>query len=834
MSAVPQQQQPSLIRQSYEAYLRAGFALVPILSGKGPTSAGWNKRENCWTTPEQIDDRVGVGLAHAYSAPVTAAFDIDNIEMCRELLAERGHSLDELFSAADSVTIDSGNPGHAKLLYTIPFPLPSKRVIREINGQKLTIFELRCATNNGATTQDVLPSLAVHPKTFQHYRWGGNGHYSKLPALPACLSDWWGELLKLDEERNIRVDAASTPASLAEVRSALFSIDPNCPRPTWIELAMAVNALSPDDDGYQLWDEWSQGSTDKYPGPAETRKQWNSLKPIPTGITVATLFHHAFHAGWKRPIPDVSELFGPVQPASSPEEVVEKLSPTGGIPTVDLSLWPLILVPPATEIAREVGCDPVVPLIAGLVAVSGAVDKRSALQITPTWRVPPTFWAMTLGEPADKKTPGSKPMFSPLRHIEAEDKERYQAELLLWQGKEARHAAQMKAYREWQADPASAIPNSVPPTVEDLPPQPVPLRLLLTDATTQKVVAMSEHRARGFLLYLDEMNRWFSKLSDPRTTDDRGCWIQGYETGPYSMDRMGAGTIMVENMAVSLYGNCQPAVFRKNVESTSSDGILQRFMPIVLNPERNAMWEEAVPSFMSSAHDYEQLLRRTFALQPFDYMMAPDAVAVFRSFCEWALKFREAERIVNSSSSYQTALGKVEGNCARLLLLFHIINEPYSMFISAETVIQATTLFRTFFIPSLRYTFLEVGQQADPLARNVFNTITQWASAKPTITLADLRRSAKNTTEAENRPAWQLDQSLRVIMDDLGSMGYVSMHQDHPRFPVWAINPAVAELFADYRQKIIKAKQDILESVRECAIQRHGVPPKRQSPIIGS
>ena len=250
--------------------------------------------------------------------------------------------------------------------------------------------------------------------------------------------------------------------------------------------------------------------------------------------------------------------FESILPPNNLGEVVKSITMTSPVPECDMTLWPAVLSRRALEVGAEVGCDPVVPLIAGLAAVSAVADKRMRLSINPTWHVPPNIWLMTIGEPADKKTPGSKPMFAPLRKLESEDQNRFQAEMLKWKGIEARHAGDMKAFREWQQSPDSHLPNAIPPAVTPLPPMPADLRLTISDATSQKVVTMAEQRPRGFLLYLDEMNRWLTKLSDARNTDDRGSWIQGYETGPYTMDRVGAGTIKVENLALSFYGNCQP------------------------------------------------------------------------------------------------------------------------------------------------------------------------------------------------------------------------------------------------------------------------------------
>lgn len=814
-------QSTSLIRQSYEAYLRAGFALVPITSGKGPTHVGWSQRDQCWTSPEQIVDTAGVGIAHAYCSPVTCAFDIDDLERCRQLLAERGGNLDELFAAADSVTIDSGNPNHAKLLYTLPLPMVSKRITEVRDGVRTVIAELRCMSAGNTTMQDVLPSLAIHPKTGQHYRWGGNGHFSKLPMLPGLLLTWWAELLEGDTRHSLRMGEGVTPASMEEVRSALHAISPDSDRRTWIEIGMALEHVGEQSGdaqaAFDLWNEWSSGSP-KYKA-EEMVSQWKSFRPRKDGISVATLFHYARLAGWHRPAPDVSQLFQPV-PERTRVEVDMVMSPKAWLPEHDIELWPEPLLSRAKEVAAEVGCDVTVPLMAGLSAVAGVVDKRISLRINPTWRVPPLLWLMTIGEPADKKTPGSKPMFAPLRTIEQEQRPSYEAEMLVWLGKEARYAAEAKAYREWSQ--SEHPPNETPPTVTPLPPEPVALRLLVTDSTSQKLVGMSQHRPRGFLGYMDEMANWLRRISDPRSTDDRGCWIQSYESGPYTMDRVGAGTISTDNLAMPIYGNCQPEVFREHGGKAASDGLLQRFLPVVLNSQKNAMWQEAVPEFMSSAGEYELLIRRLFALPVFEYVMDPEAFEDFRTFSQWALEFRGLERTQHESGTYQTALGKLEGNCARLILLFHLIVDGNCPIVSRTTVRRAVRLMHRFFVPMLRHVYMEVAEQRDKTGFLLFNNVLQMAGEKATVSLGELRRTMRYDSANGAMRLQDTNMHIRTLMEELTVMGYVSMHQDSPRNPIWAINPALAEMFKPDREKIIQRKQAAIDKIKTDIFARGG------------
>ena len=152
MSALPSvQQHPA----SVDAYIRHGFSLVPIPQGtKGPRTAGWNIKANAIKSQADLPQGWGIGLAHAYSG--TMAFDIDEWDTTAMVLGLQGINLQELYDANDAVIVDSGRAGHGKLLYKMPLgmALPSKKII--ING--ITAYELRCATANGLTVQDVFPA----------------------------------------------------------------------------------------------------------------------------------------------------------------------------------------------------------------------------------------------------------------------------------------------------------------------------------------------------------------------------------------------------------------------------------------------------------------------------------------------------------------------------------------------------------------------------------------------------------------------------------------------------------------------------------------------------
>ena len=59
-------------------------------------------------------------------------------------------------------------------------------------------------------------------------------------------------------------------------------------------------------------------------------------------------------------------------------------------------------------------------------------------------------------------------------------------------------------------------------------------------------------------------------------------------------------------------------------------------------------------------------------------------------------------------------------------------------------------------------------------------------------------------------------------MEDLIVDGWVAYSQDHPRNPVFAVNPELAVKYKDHRTKVIKAKQEIVWTMERDMSERHG------------
>jgi putative DNA primase/helicase len=303
------------------SYINTGFALVPIPNGsKGPRTSKWNYPENTITNENAISKITGnVGLAHAYSTPApTCTLDIDDLNESRIWLLENNIELISLLEAQDAVCIDSGRTNRAKLLYRLEVGEPAIPSVKySIREQKQALFELRCGTKDGKTVQDVLPP-SIHPETGKPYQWGGQGHYTQIPKLPAALRALWETLLASNHHGNrnqipenhglisntrIGIDKVTqsligepeTPRAIAIVKEMLSFINADCDYETYRNIIWAV-ADTGWECSYGLLKDWSLTAEHRFEED-ELQKIFNGFK-YTGGIHYGTLVHHAKAGGW--------------------------------------------------------------------------------------------------------------------------------------------------------------------------------------------------------------------------------------------------------------------------------------------------------------------------------------------------------------------------------------------------------------------------------------------------------------------------------------------------------------------------------------------------------
>ena len=763
---------------------------------KSPVTPDWMLRENRIVSLEGIPPKTNFGLMHAYSG--TCAIDIDDIEKATKLLAEAKIDLEKILNS-DAVQIVSGRKNKAKLLYTTPLGLayPS----RKFKEKNKDVLDFRCGTANDTTVQDVLPP-SVHPLTLYPYTWKGD--YTKLTQIPDELFHFW------QKDNDVRIDPKTTTIdpSWANIESALEWVSPDCSRMDWIKIGMALHGEGERQGdiarGFSVWNAWSFRSTEKYPGERAIKVQWASFcTDRHVRVAIGTVFWHAGNNGWYPPQPDTAMLYEEVKTEfTAKPKIRTDLRPVP--PDLNLKPFPTVLRQRCEEVASSVGCDPIIPLFAGLSAVCAVVDARIRLRICDGWEVPPILWLMTIGIPGNKKTHGSKPMLESLKDLEMKDVIRFKADLLRWEGDEARYAKSKKAFLDYMGSADAIIADyGAAPEVFDLGAQPVPLRFTVSDITSQKLVRFCAERPRGVLCYLDEMHKWTRKLSDKNSGEDRSAWVVSYEGSRYEMDRVGAGSIVADNLSVAIYGNIQPTVFREVQTTLASDGLLQRFIPAVLRDEHVGIGKP-LPEWMQNTEEWANVLRVIFTLAPTTYSFSADAYGLFRKFQVWYDKKRKDEVLLNADITYLGAFSKIEGVCGRLCLMFHLIENPTNNVIDEDTVARVITFIKKFIIPSLRYTFGEAAG-VDSFDAWLCDWLIQHADI-PRVSVADIRRGARR--RLEKFTLWESARIIFAAMYPLEKANWVKqLPGEREERTQWVLNPDLKSVFARQREEVLSAKK---------------------------
>ena len=286
-------------------YLRSGLALVPVPVGKkGPVTEGWNLRENVVTSCRDLEKLAGknVGLAHAHCSPTaTCAIDIDDYKWAKAWFDRYRIGLKSLLFSPDAVVIWSGRKNRIKLVYRLPStsgPLLTKQ-LQSDDGK--TMLELRCASQNGSSMQDLLPP-SLHPSG-KKYVWLGEGDPVQIPTIPETLLAVWQEMISSDSRTLTRSGQASlyargeTPREVARVERMLARISADCDYVIWRDIVWGL--LSTDwSVASELARHWSKTSEDRFDENVFSKLIGSYDPSHVRRPTVGTVVHYARRGGW--------------------------------------------------------------------------------------------------------------------------------------------------------------------------------------------------------------------------------------------------------------------------------------------------------------------------------------------------------------------------------------------------------------------------------------------------------------------------------------------------------------------------------------------------------
>jgi hypothetical protein len=568
-------------------YVEHGYALVPIPKGeKGPKIKGWNNQENVITDPKKATLIFGnVGLAHLYCSPyITAALDIDDLSLASTFLSKHGIDLQALLNAQDAVQISSGRINRAKLLYRLPFDSKSMET-KQISDpvSKDMVLELRCASSNGKTVQDLLPP-SIHPETGIEYKWAGKGDWRDIPFIPEVLLTLWEDLLKGTSSQSNSVSSPVIPQQqvttqtlsdqdVQHLRSALLHLRAD-DRKDWIKAGLALKNLG--DAGRGLWIEWSM--TSKKYDPLDAANTWDTL--LPTSIDYRYIFAEAQRQGWVNPTKRTDlDLPASVNDSSDwpkPQKLPGELRP---VLELNPDWLPEVLREGCMDIAERLSCPldyVAIPAIVGAGTALGNTVGILPKEFDDSWVVHAGFWGGIVGSPGSMKTPALIASLKPLHHLEEKAAHQYKLDYVQYKSDKAIFD---KAMADFKSGKSTAYP--VEPT------KPVKTRYIVNDVTYQALGEILAENPRGILALADELSGLLQSLDTPGQEAARGFYLSGWGgQGTYTFDRITRDSITLTRYQLAVFGGFQPDRIKAYVRqsqsgSSKNDGLLQRFQLLV-------------------------------------------------------------------------------------------------------------------------------------------------------------------------------------------------------------------------------------------------------------
>jgi len=340
------------------------------------------------------------------------------------------------------------------------------------------------------------------------------------------------------------------------------------------------------------------------------------------------------------------------------------------------------------DVAERTQCPPEYVAVSSIVALSAVVGNKYAIMPKQhdNWEVCVNQWGAVIGPPSAMKSPALKDAIRPIIELEKENAEiqqigieehmhlteltkanmagsKKEAAALLQDGRKDEALAMMK---ESQFD-------QEPPSLQ---------RYIVNDASVEKLGELLNENPNGMLLNRDELSGFFAKLSQEDSQMDRAFYLECFDgNGRFTYDRIGRGTIIIENCMLSVLGGIQPSkiakLIRLAISGQADDGLVQRLQLAVWpDPVGNWQWKDQAPNQEAYAA-YRDTARAFHNLKSNDadggsklLRFTPDAQALFAG---WMTNLQADIRNSDYHPVIQSHFAKSPKAIAGLALLFELI-----------------------------------------------------------------------------------------------------------------------------------------------------------------
>jgi Protein of unknown function (DUF3987) len=206
-----------------------------------------------------------------------------------------------------------------------------------------------------------------------------------------------------------------------------------------------------------------------------------------------------------------------------------------------------------------------------------------------SWTEPTTCWTGVVGFSGTSKTPGinateralsqverdRKPKIAEQQRVHQSRVEAAKANRALWK-KEVEKLAEQKVVSLNQYRSTVASEPTMP--IEAVDPGPfVAPRLYVSDSTIERLAVLLQARPQGMLMLSDELASLFLNMGRYSGGQDNEFWLEAWNGGSHTVERMGRPPIVVDHLLVGVVGGLQPDKLARSFKG-DHDGI--RLSPV--------------------------------------------------------------------------------------------------------------------------------------------------------------------------------------------------------------------------------------------------------------
>jgi hypothetical protein len=455
------------------------------------------------------------------------------------------------------------------------------------------------------------------------------------------------------------------------------------------------------------------------------------------------------------------------------------------IPQFPLDVLPGVAHDFVATKSAAVGTDPTALAMATLAAFSGAIHHRfrAKIQRNTDWWVHPKLWVLLVGRSAWKKTPVIDAATRPAEQYQAELQRSYRA-----------------AIRDWKANGGEEKDKPEPPE-----------RYVVTDTTIEKLGEILGRSPRGVLVKRDELAGWIGAMeryhaSGKGASADRAFWLQSWNGGPYSIDRVKSGETFIENLSTSIIGGIQPAKLAE-IQGLTTDGLLQRFLPVLMQAPKFAQDIDCAAAVKA----YKAVVFELITLPPQRLALTDGAIDLMTELRNHIFRLGQVGDAL--TEGFEGFVGKLEGYAGSLALILHLINNPKEAvrnFIGKTTAENVERIIKNFVLPhAYEFYCLGEGESGSERIRKIASYVL--TCGRDRIRLADL---TNNVWDCRGKDVLQINQRVSPLV----AGGWVAPVEQGPACRAWDVNrSAIDQQFAERMQAEHDRKQALAQLFGERA-----------------